>query len=387
MTRGRLILAIVAVAILHAGPAWAAPASVTIDDPAPALTERDGGGWTVALGFTNLTTDEIGLAAEPAEPADAGCQLTLDKSSVPGASHLGVTVTIAAGCAVAEDGIDFIVDATDGRETSLGDFEVTAAPKPDTEDPNWSALKVFPIALGVLAVLGGILYLVWDARDSNDHRITETLKHLDASWTFKDNWVSNVTVAGGLITGIFGSSEVVKAILGEDSDRSIALATVGAAIALAFIGAAPLVLMSTKKRTQNAKDAITVYGLLFAAVVTLTGAYGELYVVVESGSELDLGGWESKLWIVGVVAALLLALYSVRTIIATLEQGTTKPPKPGPSDAILAATMIAKALQADSEETLNESLQDLRQEYPRVKTGPGTGPGDEYLPPRRTALL
>ena len=123
-----------------------------------------------------------------------------------------------------------------------------------------------------------VLYLWWDGPGDDDRRPSTELQYLDAGWSFKDSWVTNVTDAGGVLTGIFGSSDTVTAILGEDAESAVALATVGAAVAIAFVSAGPIVLTATKK-----KGKLLVWGFLAAAAVTLTGAGGELWIVYRSG--------------------------------------------------------------------------------------------------------
>jgi hypothetical protein len=167
------------------------------------------------------------------------------------------------------------------------------------------------------------------------------LTYLEATWSFKDSWVSNVTIGAGLLTGIFGSSDVVKELLGEDAERSVALATVGAAVAAAFIAAGPLVLHALK---TGDGDHFTVFGLLAASAVTLAGAVGELWIMFRTGEKLEVDGLEDKIWVPLGLAAALLILYAFRTLRATLERGITEPDDPPDSDTIKAAKMIVRAL-------------------------------------------
>ena len=189
------------------------------------------------------------------------------------------------------------------------------------------------------------------------------MKYLDATWSFTDSWVSNVTVIGGLLAGIFGSSSVVKALLGKDADSSIALATVGAAVAAAIIAAGPIVLLATKSKsvrksnwaargvngresaTTRSGNCFTLGGFVFAAIVTLTGAAGEIWVVYRSAQKLDLGGWQHKIVYLAVLGFALLALYAIRTVPATIKQGTTQPDSVRP-DTLKAADLIVAALKA-----------------------------------------
>lgn len=378
--RRGLIFAAVGMAFAFGSATVSAAATpITIDTRSPALEEGDGGTWKVALGFTNLTEKAITLAAKPRDASDIGCRLILDHERLAPAEHSAVKVTVPAGCKVAKDGIDFTVSATAAAAGSPSTFEVTAAPKPDTNKPEWGALWAFPLILSGLLVVALLLFGLWAPE--------EPLEYLGATWSFKDSWVSNVTVLGGLLAGIFGSSDVVTA-LGDDAKSSVALATVGAAFAAALIGAGPIVLLATKSKEG---DFVTSGGLLFAAAVTLSGAAGELWVVYRSGAHLDLGGWQHQIVYFAVAGFLLLAIYAVRTVRATVKQGTTPPPTPPtppPSDTIAAAELIVAALKARGvvdEEEFMAAVEDVRERYPTVTTTAPTSAPPQ--PSRRGALL
>jgi hypothetical protein len=360
--------------------AFAGTAAVTIDSRSPALEERDGGGWTTTLGFTNLTDKTIALTAQPRDTTDTGCDLTLDENELPQAEHTAVKVTVPAGCKVGGDGIDFTVSAAMGPAPPVT-FVVTAAPKPDESKPEWGALWAFPISLVVLLV-GAVLFM---ALSTDGRPPGKPLKYLTAAWSFKDSWISNITVLGGLLAGIFGSSDVVKAFLGDEAESSIALATVGAAVAVAFIGAGPVILFATKSKVG---DFFTVGGLIVASAVTLAGAAGEIWVLYQTGRKLDLAGLEDWAWVMALVAAVLLALYGIRTLLATLRVGLKKPKQPV-SDTIVGAKMIVEALKQLTQLTegdakaLDDAVNAVADEYPTI----GTSPGDDFPQPVRSALL
>jgi uncharacterized membrane protein len=324
--------------LVTSAAALAAPAQVTIDKRATEL-KRSGDDWTASVGLTNLTDEEIALEVPPLAGV-ADCDPTLDQEGkLPDSEHRTFVVTVPATCDVDEEkGIGFTVEGTgSGSEAPIG-FDVTAGPEPD-EDPEWSALRAFLYVLIGLTVIA-IMVVAGKARK----RLGDPLKYLGDSWTFKDSWVSNVTVAGGLLTGIFGSSEIVKALLGEDAEGAVALATVGGAIAVAMIAAGPLILEVTKVRDAGSREAyFSLGGLVAASVVTLAAAFGELWVVYRSGSHLDLDGFEDLLVIFAVLGGLLLAAYAVMTIPRTIRLGTTKPAETE-SEMMKAAKMIADHL-------------------------------------------
>jgi hypothetical protein len=356
--------------------AFAETATVTIDSRSPALEEVDSGGWTTSLGLTNLTDKTIAITAQPRDTTDTGCNLVLDKNELPGAEHTPVKVTVPAGCKVGEDGIDFTVSAPVESAAPVT-FVITAAPKPDESKAEWGALWAFPISL-VLLLVAAVLVM---ALSSEGRPPNKPLKYLPTAWSFKDSWITNITILGGLLAGIFGSSDVVKAFLGEDAESSVALATVGAAVAVAFIGAGPVILFATKSKVG---DFFTAGGLIVASAVTLAGAAGEIWVLFESGRKLDLDGLEDWAWVMAAVAFGLLAVYAIRTIPATLHVGLKKPKQPV-SDTIVGAKMIVAALKqlpGINTQALDDAVDAVADDYPTV----GTSPGDDLPRPVRSAL-
>jgi hypothetical protein len=165
---------------------------------------------------------------------------------------------------------------------------------------------------------------------------------LPATWTFDDSWVTNITLLGGALTTVVGSSEVVKAILGEDSDASIALATVGAAIAAVIIGLGAIFLQLSRK-VEGDDDVFRGWGLVLAGGATLGGAYGELWVVWKMADKLGLGAAQD--WVTGAAigTGLLLALYAIRNLRATIQVGAAPvvdPPIEVPDSAAVGAVLL-----------------------------------------------
>jgi hypothetical protein len=326
------------VALVSTGaPAHAASTGVTIDSRSPSLTERDEGGWTSALGFTNLTDAEVTLEVSKKNASDLGCDPSLDKVAMPAAEHQAVVLSIPGRCEVTDDGFPFTVRALRADEP-VATFEVLAGPKPAPTKPDWDELQVFGWLLAGLTLLALVLAAVV-GHGSKDGG-TLVLKHVDESWSFTGSWVSNLTFVAAFATAIFGSAEVVKVALGENADSSIALATVGGAVAAAFAGAGPVVLIALKDWKDGTYTAL---GLLCASAVTLAGALGELWILNKTGGNLDLGGMESFLTGALVTAAVLLLAYAVSTLHQLLK--VYVPPPQEDSDTIRAAQMIVAALR------------------------------------------
>src|SRR3954468_8938550 len=129
--------------------AHAAATLLVVDSRSPALVEAKDGSWTATLGFTNLTTDQINLRADPRDTADKGCDLRTDPAQLAPAEHTEVSIAIPAACSVRDDGFDFTISTTDAKPANTT-FAISAAPKPDTSTPEWRALWAFPIALAAL---------------------------------------------------------------------------------------------------------------------------------------------------------------------------------------------------------------------------------------------
>ena len=390
-------IALCATFVCGPGMAFGAPASVTIDDVEPELTEADDGGWTASLGFTNLTDAEITLAVAAVEPR-TGCEPTLDDPKLLPAAHADVKLKLPAGCNAGEDRVAVAVTT---EPPGLARFSVSAKAADEEPGPNWEHLLVFPVGL-VLAF--GFVWGTWrmwcpppntqdgirpnpgDASsmlEANKPPWNGPLEFLDATYSFKESWVSNVTALGAVLTGVFGSSDVIEAALGADAKDSIGLAIIGAAIAVGFIAAGTVIPLALK--AGNAKS-FTVIGILLGATVTLAGAVGELYVMAVTGLELDFGAAKWVLLPLAFVLALVLLYAYARTALrATLNQGHTRP-KDEPSDAVEAAEMIVAALKAKAdidEARVDQGLTNVRERYP----GHDTSPGDEPFARRRAAAL
>jgi hypothetical protein len=396
--------------------AVAAPVSVVIDDRSAELDEADDG-WSVSLGFTNLTDDDVDISVAAGGSRDDGCDLVALPDRLPPSQRTDVKVTVSAGCD-AVGGIDLKVTAEAGATVTT--FDVKAAAPDEGERPPWAALWAFPIFLIAFAVAAPGLFFAWNAwRKEKDYKPFTPLQYLDPSWSFKDSWVSNVTIAAGLLTGIFGSSETLKAIIGDEAENSIAAAIVGAAIAAAFVGAGPIVLQSTMRRPEPEKNdgspqptdapavelppqpkaapavrspsqpkgapAVTVAGLLLASGTTLAGGFGELWVVFQVARRLDMGGFEDRVWLPVAAAMGLLAVYAWRSTSHALQDGVTQPPAAPPSDEIAGATIIAKAIESLGDGEFVD-VKGTLEELAKTPLGvPGTSPGD--TPSRRRSAI
>lgn len=334
-----------------ASASGAEQALITQDGSKPKLTALESGGWSATIGLHNLQTAPVTLSVASVSPATGAvctAQFETGATVALGAAHdEDVTITYASGCKIGKGGatVKLVPGGTPSKALSV----VLAAPN-DTPTPAWSALLAFPIALGVvLVLLLGMLFM-------NDHMTVGTkLPHLPTTWSFKESWASNVTSGVAIVSGVFGSSDVLKAFLGEQGEASMALTTVGAAVALALVGLGALVIQAAKYVDCEAP---TAGGFVLGAACTLGGAFGELYVLWEGGSPLELGGLQHVVLPVAlVVVAAVLARYAYVTVRATLETGSDDSPAPVTlSETTTTAVLIAHCFRTFDEEAMFNAI-------------------------------
>lgn len=355
-------MAIALFTLFNAAPASAAPASLVIDTRTPELQPAEsGGGSKVDLSFTNLTDGPAALKAEA-----AGCEPSLSANQLPPNQITSVTVELAAACA--REGVKFKLTATLAHGTSQA-FEIEPKGSP-AKMPNWHELWAFLIALLVSLILSIPFYFWgWKPQHGGKRKPNLPLGSLDATWKFNDNWATNATAAGALLTGLF-SATTAKSFLGENAEALTALATVGAGIALILVSAAPIVTLATKSyKESNGKrgDSFTVGGILLGAVLILTAAAGQLWVVAYTASELNLGSAGWLVWVAFGIGIAVLVTYSFRSLKDLLERGTEEKAAE-PNGEIEAAKLIVKALEAANKPGTAEQTQGFTQLGQTIET-------------------
>ncbi|HVD40320.1 MAG TPA: hypothetical protein VNC16_04890 [Solirubrobacterales bacterium] len=254
--------------------------------------------------------------------------------------------------------------------------------------PDWHELWAFLIAFLAALILGVFFFCYcWDPQDYARRKLNQPLGSLDATWKFNDNWATNATAAGALLSGLF-SATTAKAFLGENAEALTALATVGGAIALLLVAAAPIVVLATKsyKGSDGSRgDAFTVGGVLLGAVLVLAAAAGQLWVVAYTASELDLGSAGWLVWVGFAVGITILGTYSFRSLKDLLERGTEEKTTE-PAAEIEAAKLIVKAIEA-AEKQAPEQQEETFLELHRTIDAQEDRAGERYRQRHRSALL
>jgi hypothetical protein len=359
---------------LDPAAAFAAPAAVIRDEGKPALSKLETGGWSAKIGFSNLTDSAVRLSVESiTPPVSESCTVQFDTgatATLKAAQHEAVTVTYSQGCTIGKTGAEVRFGT---GTTASQTVEVGLDPPSDAPSPDWSALWAFPAALLVSA------FVLWVMLKANDSVTFGTeLPHLPTTWSFKESWASNVTAGVAVVSGVVGSTDVVKAFLGEQAEASIALATVAATVALAFLGLGAL-LVQTAKHIDS--ESPTAGGFVLGAVCTLAGAFGELFALYSTGRKLDMGGWQNAVLPAVIIVAIVLVIYAVISVRATLETGVTPPAAVQLSEGTVTAVLLARRYSELNGDEFNEDRVFSaieRRLSPEIKVSPRGGGGKTF---------
>jgi hypothetical protein len=306
----------------------ASPAQVVIVSANVSFDSSDAASATFTVSLINLTQQSVPIAAGPADPSGKACKITADPTSLPAATQQTVTMTLR-GCGPPPSG-GFLVTLTANGQP-LPQVTVTPA-APVAATPEWKLFWAFPIAVlaaAIILVIAGFHGYGRYRKAENNAGTHETPCHwwwvrtlnLSTGWSLTDSWASNVTVLGAAFSGVFGSSDVLKAVLGTDTDPVLALATVSAAVSTGIVAAAPLVLAVLRR-----SSGVTPVALLAGASLTVGGAGGELAVITLGAKHLSLGGVQKYMVLALVIGGLILVVYAYRTMLGSLP---SKPPSTG----------------------------------------------------------
>lgn len=184
----------------------------------------------------------------------------------------------------------------------------------DPASPDWSLLKESSLYAAVAAVVLVVAVSSWSAVKGQWHWSINP----GADWDFSDSWASNVTIGASALAAVFGSSDVVTAVGGEDATVA-PLIVVGSALALAAVTSAPLVV-----KVCTTGNKIWTLGVSVAATITLWAAVFEGLVILRLAADLSLGGIESSAPWVGIALGALLAVYAWRSLRALVAVGDSE---------------------------------------------------------------
>lgn len=291
------------------GTALADPGNYVLVSDKVELTRHDDGTATIEVSLINLTNVDAEVSAA-VTPEQKGCRAAVDSDGLLRRGRQSTFKITVTGCSLPDKdptNVNVVLDKT----TTLPTVSAT----PTGPDPDWHLMGVFlPTVLGAGAVVALALLL------SAPSEPTPQLKHLKDGWTLKDSVAADVTVLATAFTGIFGATDVLKA-LGDKTGSVLALATVASAVGLGLVGAASFVVQAFRKEGN-----VTTLGLWAGSTLTLGGTAGQLWVVLLAARNLDLGSiGDVWLYAAGGLASLLLCLYGYTNTVFSLK-AETKPP-------------------------------------------------------------
>lgn len=167
------------------------------------------------------------------------------------------------------------------------------------------------------------------------------LAGLGPNWSLKDNWIGNVTVTAAALVGLLAASNVLQAVLGSQPEAALGVIAVGGALSAVFVGLGPLIV----KMIGKDLSVPTAGGMLFAALVTLFGAMGQIVVVTWQASELATTAWaQGAIAVVAAATSLVILWYSGASLWYYVEFGARFKPEPKP-DVITAADAVVDAIK------------------------------------------
>jgi hypothetical protein len=314
---GRLLrLGAPALAALLLLPAGAATADgpLIVDTGPFEFADKDGN-LTLAIDVINTGTEPLALHLEP---ADGDCAPTADPILNPGRSTT-ITFTFPAECDPGDDGVKFTLTSDPATST----VELTAKRAADAQPAfEWDSFDAYLIALGIAA---GLVMLGWYfSKVGGDKWLA-----FDAKWTFKDSYASTTAVGAAVFTGLFGATDVLKAIFGDSDAKTLtSTALVGAALTAALAGVGPLLLTVLHAgRPADRPDYERVLGVALASTCVFGGQLGFIWVMlgVVHDSSLTNNGVANA---TAAIAAVLIVLYAFFSTIETFNAGLERAKKP-----------------------------------------------------------
>jgi hypothetical protein len=175
----------------------------------------------------------------------------------------------------------------------------------------------YDVLVGYFVALGAALLVIVIATAVARCSPWKLLPDLDKDWSWDDSFATNAGLAAALFTGIFGSTDVINAVLGEDEGKNLAaVATVEAAITAAIIGLGPVIL--TVVGTFTTKNQTTVAAVDLAAMAVITANGGFIIAMSNVIADSPLGKNLPSATVIAVIAMVVLCIYSGCALYRTL---------------------------------------------------------------------
>jgi hypothetical protein len=343
---GSFVAVLVAAVALVSGTASADTVDVVVDSGPVTLSKADDGTHTAKVTIVNTSDAKIPVDVEH-DKTDAGCTITPSPTTLGAGSRTTVTLTLTMGCDVAS-GKDIVLTfdgATPGAKTIVAD------PPPDTT-PDWSILA-WALGVGLVLTLTvdiWVLIRIDEVNRTNATRQSEVpppviigpgtmLSGLGTSWSFKDSWVSNVTLGASALIALFAASDILTSVVGEKPTAAIGLMAVAAGVSAVCVTVGPLIL-----KAVGGEVAVPIAaGTVIASSVVLFGTFTQVGAVTIQAAALVNREWlEYVLGAVGIAIAIVVGIYGGAALGGFMKTGAERTPAP-PSPEEKAAQIIVDA--------------------------------------------
>lgn len=157
-----------------------------------------------------------------------------------------------------------------------------------------------------------------DLPEAPAYTLGSTVANLEAGWSFKDSWVSNISVAATAFITLATSADLFTAILGEKPDAALGVMTVSGLVAAVVIGVANTVVKVIGPSTKK----VTVLGLLVSTTLVVFAAGLQAATVGFTASDaLDgegLAPWALALMLLVCIA---VVVYGGKTLAEAVSAG------------------------------------------------------------------
>lgn len=174
--------------------------------------------------------------------------------------------------------------------------------------------------------------LVWkELPEQPGYSLGSTVANLEAGWSFKDSWVSNISVAATAFITLATSADLFTAILGEKPDAALGVMTVSGLVAAVVIGVANTVVKVIGPSTKK----VTVFGLLLSTTLVVFAAGMQAATVGFTASHaLDGEGLAPWALALMLLVCLAVVVYGGKTLAEALAGGRSDALPTVPADAL-----------------------------------------------------
>ena len=169
------------------------------------------------------------------------------------------------------------------------------------------------------------------------------LDQLGSTWSFKDSWISNVTLGASALVLLLAASDILEAVLGEKPKGALGIIAVAAGLSAFLVGLGPLLVKAIGRKTSVP----TVLGVTAAGAVVAAGSLFQISAITLQGKRLtDHNVVEGLVLIAGLLTTAAVLFYAARSLIELVDTGTaTKKASIDPE--VQAAWIIARAIRPD----------------------------------------